>query len=80
MEAAVLYDRRVSAILGEDDSAEEEFVWNETLKGKQYLYPRLLFVITGDIFVLFWLSKCCVHFSILCIILLLCGQQLKVYE
>ncbi|PON56720.1 Chitobiosyldiphosphodolichol beta-mannosyltransferase ALG1-like [Parasponia andersonii] len=47
LEAAVMYDRRVSAILGEDNSIEEEVVWNEMLTGKQYLYPRLLFVITG---------------------------------
>ncbi|PON87528.1 Chitobiosyldiphosphodolichol beta-mannosyltransferase ALG1-like [Trema orientale] len=47
LEAAVMYDRRVSAILGEDNSIEEEVVWNEMLSGKQYLYPRLLFVITG---------------------------------
>ncbi|KAM6542741.1 hypothetical protein CsatB_007188 [Cannabis sativa] len=48
LEAAVMYDRRVSAILGEEDkSVEEEDVWNEMWSGKQYLYPRLLFVITG---------------------------------
>ena len=50
LEAAVMYDRRVSAILGEDNSTEEEAVWNEMWSGKQYLYPRLLFVITGDFF------------------------------
>lgn len=43
-----MYDRRVSAILGEDNSIEEDVVWNEIWGGKQYLYPRLLFVITGN--------------------------------
>ncbi|XP_024022209.1 UDP-glycosyltransferase TURAN isoform X2 [Morus notabilis] len=47
LEAAVMYDRRVSAILGEDNSIEEDVVWNEMSGGKQYLYPRLIFVITG---------------------------------
>ncbi|KAF4363731.1 hypothetical protein G4B88_000960 [Cannabis sativa] len=48
LEAAVMYDRRVSTILGEEDKfVEEEVVWNEMWSGKKYLYPRLLFVITG---------------------------------
>ncbi|XP_042986376.1 UDP-glycosyltransferase TURAN isoform X2 [Carya illinoinensis] len=47
LEAAVMYDRRVAAILNEDDSTNEEFVWKEISQGKQYLYPRLLFIITG---------------------------------
>lgn len=47
LEAAVMYDRRVSAILGEDDSTMDSVVWKEINDGRQYLYPRLLFVITG---------------------------------
>ncbi|KAL9664595.1 hypothetical protein QQ045_020000 [Rhodiola kirilowii] len=47
LEAAVMYDRRVSAILGENDSTMDSDIWNEINDGKQYLYPRLLFVITG---------------------------------
>ncbi|XP_019433857.1 PREDICTED: UDP-glycosyltransferase TURAN isoform X1 [Lupinus angustifolius] len=47
LEAAVMYDRRVAAILGEDDSLDEEVIWKEISDGKQCLYPRLLFVITG---------------------------------
>lgn len=52
LEAAVMYDRRVAAILNEDDSTVE-VLWNEMSAGKQCLYPRLLFIITGDIFVCF---------------------------
>lgn len=48
-----MYDRRVAAILNEDDSTQEEVLWNEISVGKQYLYPRLLFVITGNISVCF---------------------------
>ncbi|XP_068663311.1 UDP-glycosyltransferase TURAN-like isoform X2 [Aristolochia californica] len=47
LEAAVMYDRRVSAILDEDDSVDDELLWMEISNGKQYLYPRLLFIITG---------------------------------
>lgn len=47
LEAAVMYDRRVAAILNEDDSTKEEVLWKETNSGKQFLYPRLLFIITG---------------------------------
>lgn len=47
LEAAVMYDRRVAAILNEDDSNKEEILWKEMQSGKQYLHPRLLFVITG---------------------------------
>ncbi|CAH9106489.1 unnamed protein product [Cuscuta epithymum] len=47
LEAAVMYDRRVAAILNEDDSHSEELVWQEIMHGKQFLYPRLLFIITG---------------------------------
>ncbi|KAF3432619.1 hypothetical protein FNV43_RR27359 [Rhamnella rubrinervis] len=46
LEAAVMYDRRVAAILNEDNSTEE-VLWKEMWEGKQYLYPRLLFIITG---------------------------------
>lgn len=45
LEAAVMYDRRVAAILNEDDSTEVD--WKEMWDEKQYLYPRLLFIITG---------------------------------
>ncbi|KAF8406195.1 hypothetical protein HHK36_008276 [Tetracentron sinense] len=47
LEAAVMYDRRVAAILNEDDSTEEEVLWKDICSGKQYLYPWLLFIITG---------------------------------
>ncbi|XP_057247644.1 UDP-glycosyltransferase TURAN isoform X4 [Beta vulgaris subsp. vulgaris] len=47
LEAAVMYDRRVAAILNEDDSVKEEVLWDEMNNGKQNIYPRLLFVITG---------------------------------
>ncbi|KAL8161385.1 hypothetical protein V2J09_012874 [Rumex salicifolius] len=47
LEAAVMYDRRVAAILHEDDSADEEMLWQEMSDGRQYMYPRLLFIITG---------------------------------
>jgi hypothetical protein len=43
-----MYDRRVAAILNEDDSTNEEVIWKEISDGKQYLYPRLLFIITGN--------------------------------
>ncbi len=48
LEAAVMYDRRVAAVLDEDDSTNEEFLWKEISDGKEYLYPRLLFIITGN--------------------------------
>jgi len=48
-----MYDRRVAAILNEDDSLDEEVIWKEISDGKQCLYPRLLFVITGKIFAYF---------------------------
>lgn len=47
LEAAVMYDRRVAAILNEDDSIADEFIWKEIYDEKQCLYPRLLFIITG---------------------------------
>ncbi|XP_050371040.1 UDP-glycosyltransferase TURAN [Argentina anserina] len=47
LEAAVMYDRRAAAILNEDDSKKEEVLWKEMRSGTEYLYPRLLFVITG---------------------------------
>ncbi|KAL5565079.1 hypothetical protein UlMin_028243 [Ulmus minor] len=47
LEAALMYDRRVAAILNEDNSIKEEVLWNEMSGEKQYLYPRLLFIITG---------------------------------
>lgn len=42
-----MYDRRVAAALNEDDSVPEEMLWMDIYNGKQYLYPRLLFIITG---------------------------------
>lgn len=47
LEAAVMYDRRVAAILNEDDSHGKDLVWEEIKNGKPFLYPRLLFIITG---------------------------------
>lgn len=47
LEAAVMYDRRVAATLNEDDSMEDEKYWTDIHNEKQYLYPRLLFIITG---------------------------------
>ncbi|WOL13077.1 UDP-glycosyltransferase TURAN [Canna indica] len=47
LQAALMYDRRVAAILGEDDYIAEEKLWIDISKGEQQLYPRLLFVITG---------------------------------
>ncbi|GFP98847.1 chitobiosyldiphosphodolichol beta-mannosyltransferase [Phtheirospermum japonicum] len=47
LEAALMYDRRVAALLGEDDSTGNEVVWDEIRNGKQFTYPRLLFIITG---------------------------------
>ncbi|OMO56095.1 Asparagine-linked glycosylation protein 1-like protein [Corchorus olitorius] len=47
LEAAVMYDRRVAALLDEKDSSDEGVLWNEISNGRQYLYPRLLFIITG---------------------------------
>ncbi|XP_039031885.1 UDP-glycosyltransferase TURAN-like isoform X2 [Hibiscus syriacus] len=48
LEAAVMYDRRVAALLDENDSIDEGVLWKEISRGKQYLYPRLLFIITGS--------------------------------
>ncbi|CAN6467419.1 unnamed protein product [Victoria cruziana] len=47
LEAAVMYDRRVAAILNEHDSTGNEEVWRDISQGKECLYPRLLFIITG---------------------------------
>ncbi|KAK9056856.1 hypothetical protein SSX86_024220 [Deinandra increscens subsp. villosa] len=47
LEAAVMYDRRVAALLNENDSNGDEFFWKAIDEGKTFLYPRLLFVITG---------------------------------
>lgn len=43
-----MYDRRVAALLREDDSTGDEVVWDEIRNGKQFSYPRLLFIITGN--------------------------------
>ncbi|KAJ0684286.1 putative chitobiosyldiphosphodolichol beta-mannosyltransferase [Helianthus annuus] len=42
-----MYDRRVAALLNENDSNGDEFLWKAVDEGKTFLYPRLLFVITG---------------------------------
>ncbi|GMJ03842.1 TURAN [Hibiscus trionum] len=47
LEAAVMYDRRVTALLNENDSTDEGVLRQEISGGKQYMYPRLLFIITG---------------------------------
>ena len=48
LEAAVMYDRRVAALLNEEDSTGEEILLNEVFGGSEFLYPRLLFIITGN--------------------------------
>ncbi|XP_074317204.1 UDP-glycosyltransferase TURAN [Silene latifolia] len=47
LEAAVMYDRRAAALLNEDDSEQEVVFWDRMDTGRQYMYPRLLFIITG---------------------------------
>ncbi|KAF7066980.1 hypothetical protein CFC21_072897 [Triticum aestivum] len=47
LEAALMYDRRVAATLGEEDSMDEGQLWIDIKNGKQFDYPRLLFIITG---------------------------------
>ncbi|XP_071725973.1 UDP-glycosyltransferase TURAN [Rutidosis leptorrhynchoides] len=47
LEAAVMYDRRVAALLNENDSNGDEVFWKDINEGKIFSYPRLLFVITG---------------------------------
>ncbi|CAI9787848.1 unnamed protein product [Fraxinus pennsylvanica] len=47
LEAALMYDRRVAALLNEDDATRDEVVWKEISDGKKFSYPRLLFIITG---------------------------------
>jgi beta-1,4-mannosyltransferase len=56
LEAAVMYDRRVSAALKEDDSINDEKLWTDVISGSQCIYPRLLFIITG-IFFLYYLFR-----------------------
>lgn len=43
-----MYDRRVAALLKENDLTGDELVWEEIRDGKQFPYPRLLFIITGN--------------------------------
>lgn len=50
LEAAVMYDRRVAAILREEDSTDVDVFWKEMYDGKKYPYPNLFFIITGNIF------------------------------
>jgi len=45
-----MYDRRVAALLNEDDSLQDEILWKEMNAGGRHAYPRLLFVITGNAF------------------------------
>ncbi|ONM06805.1 UDP-glycosyltransferase TURAN [Zea mays] len=47
LEAVLMYDRRVAAALGEDDSTDEEQLWIDIKNAKQFVYPRLLFIVTG---------------------------------
>lgn len=47
LEAALMYDRRVAATLGEEDSMDEGQLWIDIKNGKRFVYPRLLFIITG---------------------------------
>ncbi|AQK52824.1 UDP-glycosyltransferase TURAN [Zea mays] len=47
LEAVLMYDRCVAAALGEDDSTDEEQLWIDIKNGKQFVYPRLLFIVTG---------------------------------
>ncbi|KAG9155386.1 hypothetical protein Leryth_017914 [Lithospermum erythrorhizon] len=47
LEAALMYDRRVAGLLKEDGAEAEEDIWKEYSDGKQFPYPRLLFIITG---------------------------------
>lgn len=49
-----MYDRRVAALLNENDSNGDEVLWKAIDEGKTFSYPRLLFVITGEhIYLLF---------------------------
>jgi beta-1,4-mannosyltransferase len=50
LEAALMYDRRVTATLGEEDSMDEGQLWIDIKNGKQFAYPRLQFIITHTIF------------------------------
>ncbi|KAK4761693.1 hypothetical protein SAY87_029577 [Trapa incisa] len=47
LEAAVMYDRRVAAILRQDDYTYTEVLSNKMHDGRKYTYPKLLFIITG---------------------------------
>ncbi|GJT54515.1 UDP-glycosyltransferase TURAN-like protein isoform X3 [Tanacetum coccineum] len=47
LEAAVMYDRRVAALLNENDSNGDEVLLKAIDEGKTFSYQRLLFVITG---------------------------------
>ncbi|KAF5948713.1 hypothetical protein HYC85_014670 [Camellia sinensis] len=50
--AAVMCDIRVAAFINEDDSTGDKILWKEINDGKQFLYPRLLFIITDNDFLL----------------------------
>ena len=43
-----MYDRRVAALLNEEDSTGQVILSNEVFGGSEFLYPRLLFIITGN--------------------------------
>jgi hypothetical protein len=49
LEAALMYDRRVAATLGEEDSMDEGQLWIDIKNGKQFAYPRLQFIINRTI-------------------------------
>ncbi|GFZ12269.1 UDP-Glycosyltransferase superfamily protein [Actinidia rufa] len=48
LEAAVMYGRHVAALLNEEDSTGQVILSNEVFGGSEFLYPRLLFIITGS--------------------------------
>ncbi|KAI3889436.1 hypothetical protein MKX03_033890 [Papaver bracteatum] len=47
LEAAVMYDKRISAILDKDDTTEDGMVPEASHSEKDCIYPMLLFIITG---------------------------------
>ncbi|KAI3931916.1 hypothetical protein MKW98_012326 [Papaver atlanticum] len=49
LEAAVMYDKRISAILDKDDTTEDGMVPEASHSEKDCIYPMLLFIITGKV-------------------------------
>lgn len=84
LEAAVMYDRRVAAILREEDSTDREVLWKEMYDGRKYPYPSLLFIITGNMFRLWWnhLTSfwCCISWWRIYAILTGKGPEKEKYE